>query len=195
MFGKGGSLLLSLKEQEEKLLQQGESGRNEGYLFIDDVKRCWYIWNLYNPNDEITTGDDCCIHHKDEDKLNDHIWNLQKMTKGEHSRLHHSGEKSHFYGQDHSGKKNGMYGRDCSDEKGGFYGCVQTEEAKQKHSEFMTDRYVGENNSNAKTTKKEVIEMRRIYDEGETIKNLIMMFNSTRNTVSKIVHKVTWRHI
>jgi hypothetical protein len=44
------------------------------------------IWNASHPEDIIKPGE--VIHHIDEDPLNDDISNLQKITFGEHKRLH-----------------------------------------------------------------------------------------------------------
>ena len=51
------------------------------------------VWNYYNPNDKIEECDGNIIHHKDKNKSNDNIENLQKMTIGEHNSLHHTGIK------------------------------------------------------------------------------------------------------
>ena len=37
-----------------------------------------FVWNLYHPNDLIVKGDGHCVHHEDENKLNDHPYNLKK---------------------------------------------------------------------------------------------------------------------
>lgn len=39
------------------------------------------------------------IHHNDEDKSNNHIWNLIPMTRNEHMVLHQTGEKHNMYGK------------------------------------------------------------------------------------------------
>lgn len=42
------------------------------------------------------------VHHKDGNKLNNCILNLEAMTKSEHSKLHMEGENNPFYGKHHS---------------------------------------------------------------------------------------------
>ena len=49
------------------------------------------IWNYYNPNDRIEYNNGQVIHHINENKLDDKIENLQKMTRGAHISLHHKG--------------------------------------------------------------------------------------------------------
>jgi|GEM_PF-4760312 len=44
------------------------------------------VWNANHPDNLV--GPNEVIHHKDRNKLNDEIENLQKMTKAEHARLH-----------------------------------------------------------------------------------------------------------
>lgn len=54
---------------------------------------------------------------------------------------------------------------------------------------------IGENNSNAKMTESEVVEIRRLYSEGMSIADIVFVYDSTHNTISKIVHRRTWRHV
>ena len=66
------------------------------------------------------------VHHKDGDKTNNCIMNLQLMKRSDHVSLHESGENHHFYGKnltpdhrkklsenhaDTTGENNGMYGK------------------------------------------------------------------------------------
>ena len=57
-----------------------------------------YVWEKYNG----PIPDDKEIHHKDENKLNNNIDNLELLTESKHLSLHTSGEKHHFYGRHHS---------------------------------------------------------------------------------------------
>lgn len=80
-----------------------------------------FTWNLYHPEDPIIKGDGMVIHHKDLNCLNDHISNLQKMTHGDHSRLHSSNpseETRRKKSESHKGLK-------------------QSEETKRKRSESL----------------------------------------------------------
>lgn len=51
----------------------------------------WYYWNLYHPDDLILPNGFYCIHHTDSNHSNNSKENLQKLTHGEHSSLHHKG--------------------------------------------------------------------------------------------------------
>lgn len=48
------------------------------------------IWNFYHPEDTIKEGE--AIHHINENKSDDRIENLQKMTRSEHNTLHKIGK-------------------------------------------------------------------------------------------------------
>ena len=58
------------------------------------------VWNKYYPDDPIFDGE--CIHHKDFNHDNNKKYNLQKMTVGEHMRLHHIGKNHSLYGVGHT---------------------------------------------------------------------------------------------
>ncbi len=80
------------------------------------------VWNLYHPNEPIRFNDGQAIHHEDENRLNDHPYNLKKKLRGKHTSEHNKG----------SG--NGMYGICRSKEKGGFYGKKHTDKSKLRMS-------------------------------------------------------------
>ena len=76
---------------------------NTGYYQIDDKKsenhkkllhRLIYqrFWGVKLPSEVI-------IHHKDQDKLNNCILNLEAMTRAEHNTLHNKGENHPNYGK------------------------------------------------------------------------------------------------
>ena len=58
------------------------------------VRYSHYVWNKYHPEDLIELkgrrgpkANDFCIHHKNENQLDDRIRNLQKMTQSDHQKL------------------------------------------------------------------------------------------------------------
>jgi hypothetical protein len=59
--------------------------RKAGY-----VRRSHLVWNQHNPSDQVRPGE--IVHHRNEDKSDDRIENLEKMTQSEHCRLHFSGK-------------------------------------------------------------------------------------------------------
>ena len=79
------------------------------------------VWNDNFSENPIFKGE--CIHHINGLHEDNRPENLQKMTRGEHNIVHHTGENHHMYGKTHpkeyrqkmsvatSGKKNGMYGK------------------------------------------------------------------------------------
>jgi hypothetical protein len=56
-----------------------------------NIKLAHLVWNHYNQDNPVIKG--VVVHHKDEDKLNDHISNLELMTKSNHRKLHATGKK------------------------------------------------------------------------------------------------------
>lgn len=54
----------------------------------------------------------------------------------------------------------------------------------------------GENHGNHKLKEKEVIEIRRLYDNRmKTLKELSLMFKTPNSTIQKIVYRKTWKHL
>jgi len=47
------------------------------------------VWNEHHPDSPVQPGE--VVHHKDGDVKNDAVGNLQKMTRAEHNKLHHTG--------------------------------------------------------------------------------------------------------
>ena len=59
-----------------------KNGRN----WIGGKRLAHVVWNEHNPDNPYRIG--YHVHHKDENKLNDDISNLELMTKAEHRKLH-----------------------------------------------------------------------------------------------------------
>ena len=74
----------------------------------------------------ITLPSSVIIHHEDENKLNNEIWNLVPMSISEHASLHNKG-------------------RDRSGVNGGMWGKTHSSATKQK----MREHKIGSNNVNA----------------------------------------------
>lgn len=49
------------------------------------------IWNYHHPDDLVLKGED--VHHKNESPIDDDIENYEKISHGEHSRIHKIGKK------------------------------------------------------------------------------------------------------
>jgi hypothetical protein len=107
------------------------------------------IWNATHPNDTINSGDGYVIHHKDENHNNDDPDNHQKMTRGDHRRLHQTGNKHWLFGKHHTketkskisaSKLGTIASKETKDklsalrkgEGNSFYGKTHTKEAREK---------------------------------------------------------------
>lgn len=60
--------------------------------------------DYYNINLEEEFPNGVHIHHQDENKLNNEIWNLIPMSPSEHSSLHNKGKNHPLFGNHHSEK-------------------------------------------------------------------------------------------
>ncbi len=126
----------------------------DGVKYYATIMLARIVWNLNNTYDKIVYNDNCVIHHKDGNKLNDSISNLIKITKKEHGVIHGTGNKNAMYGknitEEHRknlslsriGEKNHMYGKFGKDAPN--YGLKRTQETKDKISEGVR----GKNNYN-----------------------------------------------
>ena len=79
-----------------------------------------------------------------------------------------------------SGEKNHRYGKKTSDE------------IKQK---MIKSARKGENNHASKLTEQNVLEIRKLQNEGHSSRKIAKLFNVQKGTVLSIIHNKTWRHI
>jgi len=144
---------MTIKEEIDELFSKSTI-RKDGRRYYQGTYFAHIVWNLYNPDNKKVKGDKCIIHHRDQNPLNDNIGNLQKMTIGEHTTHHMTGnlvgEKNPMYGKTYTpeerkriserqiGENNPMYGKGylTSGEKNGMYGKKHTDESKRKQSEI-----------------------------------------------------------
>lgn len=80
------------------------------------------------------------IHHKNEDKTNNCIMNLQLMTNQEHTIYHNkqrTGKNNPFFGKKHSKKTKKLLSTHKKGKNNPHYGTHLSEEHKQKISESM----------------------------------------------------------
>lgn len=86
-MGRFGMMLRHTKARQLK------PWKRDRYLLVDlwrDGKRdvrCIHrlVWETFN-DQPLPAG--CCIHHKDHNKYNNHLDNLQLMSRAEHTRYH-----------------------------------------------------------------------------------------------------------
>ena len=86
------------------------------------------------------------IHHKDGDKTNNCIMNLQLLRKTEHLSLHNLGQNHGVVGENHPyyGKKRPEHSKKMSGENNPFYGKTHSDETKQKLSEIHKGKTLSE---------------------------------------------------
>ena len=111
------------------------------------------VWNFFHSDDPILKGDGYVIDHIKEDKSDDQIENLRKMTRSEHSRMHASGNQNNLgkYRSDETKQKmsDAHLGKHLSDEtkqkiREANLGKHLSDETKQK----MRKANLGKNNPN-----------------------------------------------
>lgn len=117
----------------------------KGYVYVSKPPkgykhRCLhqYIWMCVNG--DILEGYD--IHHKDHNKLNNSIYNLELVEHNEHTLNHNKekkiifiGENNPFYGKHHTDETKRKISETHKGENNHFYGKRHTEETKRKISE------------------------------------------------------------
>jgi len=110
-----------------------------------------------------------CIHHKNENKLDNVFNNFMLMTNSDHKSLHMSGKNNPMYRK--IGENNPNYGK-----------------KRPEHSKRMS----GENNPQVILTEQDVIKIREL-DLPQ--KELAEIFGVRQPTISNIKAGRTWKHI
>lgn len=112
---------------------------NNGYYVITSKKEGnqnkllhRLIWEDFY-NCEVPEG--YIIHHKNEDKLDNCILNLQVMRDKDHRILHNTGENHPFFGKHLSNEHKQKLSKANSGENNPMYGKTHSEESKNKMSE------------------------------------------------------------
>ena len=120
-----------------------------GRIWLNREQLAHFIWNHYNPDDPWRKG--FVVHHKDGNSLNDYVENLEKMTLSKHSKLHNSGNKSHWFGGAPIGEKNPFYGKHHTEEVKNRMSLAKkgkplSKEHCKKLSEVNKGKFKGEKN-------------------------------------------------
>ena len=163
--------------------------KNNGYLEVrlygdsKSFKRVHII--LYETFNNYKLKENECIHHVDENKLNNDLNNFQLMTISEHRHLHMKNEKNPIFGKH---KNHPMYGRH------------HLEETKKKISQNLPSQK-GELNNSSKLKNGEVWLIKKIlnsdlYKSKKISQEFIgKMFGVKRVTITDIKSGKIWSHI
>lgn len=169
-----------------------EFNDNKGYLHITlyqnknpKTKRIHIL--LYETFNNYKLKKNECIHHKDKNKLNNYIDNLELMTKSEHNSLHHKNKKI--------GSNNPMFGKHRYGSENPMFGKKHSKKSKKLMSQKRSIK-LGENSSHSILKNQDIIQIRILLEEGIlTQKEIAKKFNVDRTTISAIKNKKLWRHI
>jgi len=178
-----------------RILIQNEDGG--GYLFVNLYKnkekpKPKQIHTLMYEQyiEEIPKG--CVIHHIDSTK-NNFLENFEMMTQGEHAKIHHEGmkrseESKKLMSENHVG----MLGLNHSEKTKE----LMKENNKGKNNPNYGKDFSGENNPHSTLKNQDVIQIRKLCDEGNlTQKEIGEKFGVSRMTISRIKNRKSWTHI
>jgi len=97
-------------------------------------------------------------------------------------RENNLGENNHFYGKNHTEITKQKMRKNHADISG------------EKNPWFNNHTFIGENNPNAKLTKKDVIEIRKLIDENKlTRKEIFNHFNISKKQFYRIKNYESWK--
>jgi len=129
------------------------------------------------------------VHHTDFTK-NDFLENFEMMTNEEHRRLHTKGENNPNYGK--YGKENPNYGEHPSEETK----KLMSENNKGENNPMFGSKRPGEKSGHHTLTEQDVIQIRRLCDEGIlTQREIGEKFGVSQVTISDIKRGKIWRHL
>ncbi len=72
---------------------------------------------------------------------------------------------------------------------------IHSEETKNKISKSRKGKTAGEKHHNAKITKNDVLQIRKLHNEGVSYSKLVKIFNLSKSNISKIVTNKIWKNI
>lgn len=173
----------------EDFLNEDYFGSGRWVKSIKDKSRLSkIILETYDTYEELCIGEEKYILEHIHDKPNcmNVLMSSGGFPPGElHPMYGKTGELHHSFGEN-----NYMYGK--TGELSPNYGRKHTIEQCKKHSELMS----GENSPHAKLKEAQVIEIRRLYKNGNiTQKQLALQYEVSHTVVSKIIRGTTWKRV
>jgi hypothetical protein len=165
-------------------------GNREGYYQITTTKEGNYkkylhilIWEDWYG---ISVPKRYVIHHIDNNKINNKIYNLQCITKENHDKYHGLKKKSIPLTKEHR-KKLSENHANVSKEKNPFYGKTHSIDSIKKNSKNAIHR---------KLEEKDVILIRKLLKNTNlTQREIAKQFNTSRRNISSINTRRSWKHI
>lgn len=164
--------------------------------YYHQIKICqlqWLAWRGIIPDKYV-------LHHKDGNKINDHIENLDCMPKSEHVKYHTIGEKNGMWGKHHTEEALKKQ-REAMIGKKHRLGKCDSEETKRKKSiaisgeknYFYNKHFWGEKNHQAKLVSVEVEEIRKsLYIDNLSYKDLADKYDISVSCIYHIDEGHTW---
>jgi group I intron endonuclease len=108
---------------------------------------------------------------------------------------HHSQEAKQKMSEDRIGDKNAFYGKRHSEQSK----QLMSENPNRKYfgsdNPFYHIKFQGEDNKTSKLTNEIVLEVRKLHNEGMTFVQISKIYNVSESTISRVVKRLTWKHI
>lgn len=167
---------------------------SEGIISIINGRKCIgkkpvyrLVWTVFNG--PVPKG--CCIHHKDHNKLNDRLDNLEMMTRSDHSKHHNDNMTEETKQKISESHKNIVFTEEHKENlRKSHLGIHMKEETKQKLSKIFSEyprseewnKHISESRINHEVTeetrqkisaKSKGIKRGKFYNDGTTTKRFM----------------------
>lgn len=180
----------SLKYNKEKILKQHRN--KNGYFFVillknkkrKNIQIHTLVYETFH-NNKLKSNE--CVHHKDENKENNYLENLEKMIKLHHNRFHMSGIKNYWFGKKRSSETCKKLSESKKGKNNPNFGKITSKEIKKK---------MINNNKYYKLSEKLVIEIKLLFIENKLkIKEIAKLYNVSSKTIYDIKNKKRWSFV
>jgi len=180
----------------------------DGYKYFNHKALHRELFKLFLLKKGEIIGSEYDIHHRDFNKLNNNVLNLQKLTKSEHSKIHwkdknfrNNMSKMKLGNLNPSFRKPGYFlGHEHTKEtkikiSNSMKGKKHAKEVKIKISNSMKGKLIGSKNGNSILTLKDVIQIKMLLNLSISIKRIAEFFNVSCGTISDIKFERSWKHV